>query len=330
MEKILSVIVPSYNVEQFLPHCLDSLLQTEQKEMTEILIIDDGSKDSTGAIADEYAEKYPGVVTAVHKENGGHGSTINVGISKASGKFFKVLDSDDAVDSEAYALFLDKIKTLDCDLIVTPFTRVWTDKTQTKRVEGTENLPMEQLLPFEKEVYRLFVKMHEWTIRTEILKSHNIHLTEKSFYVDMQYIIFPIPWVKTLCILPMPVYQYRLGGEGQSVSIKNMQKNRQQHFNVFQSLIAFYKERTLAGDQSVVLDYIARGIAKMEENQVQIALSLPIGKQAKEELLLSETMVRKECPAAYAANVKRSITWLRRSKYLLYPVAAAVWRIVKR
>jgi len=177
---------------------------------------------------------------------------------------------------------------------------------------------------------KLFVRMHEWTIRTEILKEHQIKLTEHSFYVDMQYVLFPVPWIKTVCVLTENVYRYRLGMEGQSVSVRNMQKNREQHKNVLCSLVDFYREREAAGDAAPVLAYLAGGIAKMQADEVQIALSMPVGKTAKEQLLTQEKYLKEQCPAAYRENKKFSIKLLRISRYALYSIAAVMWRVMKK
>jgi len=341
MKKLLSVVVPAYNVEAYLAGCLESLLNTEEREKTEILVIDDGSKDTTGNIADRFQTLYPSVVRVIHKENGGHGSTINAGIREASGKYFRVLDSDDCVDSKAYDSYLKKIVDIDCDLVATPFTCVWYEKEENaagetivkekkRQIEGAEDLTEGKQYSFSEVAKKLFVRMHEWTIKTSILKEQKISLTEHSFYVDMQFVLFPVPWIQTLCILPENVYRYRLGMESQSVSVNNMQKNREQHRNVLSSLVDFYKERKAGKDTEAVLAYLAAGIAKMQADEVQIALSMPIGKEAKRQLVAQERYLKEECPAAYRANEKFSIQLLRKSRYLLYPVAAWIWKMVKR
>ncbi|MGN0505874.1 MAG: glycosyltransferase family 2 protein [Lachnospiraceae bacterium] len=341
MQKVLTVVIPTYNTECFLRECLDSLLSTELAETTEILVVDDGSVDNSGSIADEYERKYPNIVKVVHKENGGHGSAINIGIALAAGTYFKVVDSDDSVEPAAYTAYLGKLKKLaktGCDLMATPFVCVRQTKKsvqrhvkqQERKIEGADALKRDEILSFESVADRLHVRMHEWTIRTEILKEHGIHLSEHSFYVDMQYILFPVPWIKTVCILDETVYRYRLGSDAQSVSVRNMQKNREQHRNVMRSLIRFYKEREAVGDRKEILSYLARGIAKMEADEVQTVLSLPIGRAAKTELVECEQEIKTECPAAYAANEKKSLWLLRRSGYWLYPAAAVAWRLVKR
>ena len=108
--KLLSVTVPCYNSQAYMRNCVDSLL--EGGELVEILIVDDGSKDDTAKIADEYAAKYPTIVKAIHQENSGHGGAVNTGIKNATGLYFKVVDSDDWVNAEAYHKILDKLEEI--------------------------------------------------------------------------------------------------------------------------------------------------------------------------------------------------------------------------
>ena len=106
--KILSIAIPSYNSQDYMRNCIESLLPGG--EDVEILIVDDGSKDDTARIADEYQEKYPTIVKAIHQPNGGHGEAVNAGVRNASGFFYKVVDSDDWVDPEAYRKVLDFLR----------------------------------------------------------------------------------------------------------------------------------------------------------------------------------------------------------------------------
>ena len=100
MGKILSITIPSYNVEKYIDKCVQSMLVDSILDDIEILIVNDGSKDSTPEIAKGYVEKYPQTVRLIDKENGGHGSTINAGIREATGKYFKVVDGDDWLNTE--------------------------------------------------------------------------------------------------------------------------------------------------------------------------------------------------------------------------------------
>ena len=108
--KLLTFAIPCYNSQDYMEKCIDSILVGG--EDVEILIIDDGSKDRTAEIADDYAKRYPTIVKAIHQENGGHGEAVNAGIRNASGIYFKVVDSDDWVDEFAYLQILDKLREL--------------------------------------------------------------------------------------------------------------------------------------------------------------------------------------------------------------------------
>jgi len=116
--KVLTVLVPTYNVEKYLRRCLDSLLLPEVLEEIEVLVVNDGSKDGSADIARAYEKKYPQTVVFVDKENGGHGSTINVGIEKAQGTYFKVLDSDDWVNIGDFIEFVKRLKEETADAVI--------------------------------------------------------------------------------------------------------------------------------------------------------------------------------------------------------------------
>ena len=108
--KLLSIAIPSYNSEAYLKNCVESLLPGGDR--VEILIVNDGSKDRTAEIADEFEAKYPGIVRAIHQENKGHGGAVNTGLENATGLYYKVVDSDDKVDKDAYLKILDKLEEL--------------------------------------------------------------------------------------------------------------------------------------------------------------------------------------------------------------------------
>ena len=108
MTKLLSIAIPSYNSEAYMRHAIESLLPGGDE--VEILVVDDGSKDGTAAIADEYEARYPGIVRALHKENGGHGDAVMCGLHHATGIYFKVVDSDDWVDPECFNRVLARLR----------------------------------------------------------------------------------------------------------------------------------------------------------------------------------------------------------------------------
>lgn len=110
--------IAAYNVEKYLDKLLKTIICVPNNEMVEVLVVNDGSKDSTAQIAKEYEKNYAGVVRLIDKENGGHGSTINRGIKEAKGKYFKAIDGDDWVDSEALEKLLNDLTQIDSDLVL--------------------------------------------------------------------------------------------------------------------------------------------------------------------------------------------------------------------
>ena len=131
MEKILTVVIPSYNVERFLQETLESFVEERVLKDIEVLVVDDGSKDGTAEIGKAFEQMYPGTFRVISKENGGHGSTINKGIEQCQGKYFKVVDGDDWVNTEDFCILVDKLKTCEADYVVTNYYEV-NDQTGEK------------------------------------------------------------------------------------------------------------------------------------------------------------------------------------------------------
>lgn len=335
MDKLLTITIPAYNSEQYLEKCVDSIVNSQNAEKIEIIIVNDGSRDNTLKIANSYHEHYPDIIKVIDKPNGGHGSAVNSGIVNATGKYFKVVDSDDWVDTAELDKLIGKLATFDCDLIVTPFVTDTDGRKKLRKTEVDKHIPFETLLPFSEVAETAFIRMHEITIKTSVLVNNNIRLWEKSFYVDMQYTVFPIPWIKTVCFLNLPVYQYRLGRGEQSVSMASMQKNRLQHLGVLSSLIDFYLERENIGEKKEVLHYFAKIIARMEANQVQTILSLPICEESKQELVETEKLLEQRCPEAVKlkdTSLVRNLCLgiLRGCNYKSYKFVARCWRLLKK
>lgn len=116
MKPLISVIVPIYNVEKYLPKCIESIINQTLKEI-EIILIDDGSTDRSGDIADEYSKK-DSRIKVIHKENGGQGSARNKGIEIADGYYIGFVDSDDWIDFDMYERLYSKAISLKSDMIV--------------------------------------------------------------------------------------------------------------------------------------------------------------------------------------------------------------------
>lgn len=248
--KLLSVAVPCYNSEAYMRKCIDSLLVGG--EDVEILLVDDGStKDATPGIADEYAEKYPGIVKAIHQENKGHGGAVNTGLANATGLYFKVVDSDDWVNAEAYREIL---KTLDeitrgpqnVDVLFSNYVYEKEGAAKKRVMRYTKSFPVGRIFGWE-DMKRLgpshYVLMHSLIFRTELLKECGLKLPEHTFYVDNLFAFIPFPSVKTMYYLDVNFYRYYIGRADQSVNEKVMISRLDQQLRVNNQMIEFMGEQ---------------------------------------------------------------------------------------
>ena len=241
MEKVLTITIPSYNVEKYLNQTLDSFIQEEILADIEVLIVDDGSKDRTPLIGKAYEEKYPGTFRVISKENGGHGSTINRGIQEARGRYFKVVDGDDWVNTGDFVKLVNSLKTCEADYVVTNYYEV-NDKTGEKTPKDYKELAGKEIWKFEEAAAVTQLSMHSLVIKTEILKKNHIRLDEHCFYVDVEYILYPVPYVKNVEFLDLYVYMYRLAVTTQSVSLQGYQRHMQNHIDVILHLTEFFEK----------------------------------------------------------------------------------------
>ena len=227
MNKTLTVSIASYNVERFLRETLDSLCSPDIIEDIEVIIVNDGSKDSTVSIAREYVKKYPESFILIDKENGGYGSTINSSLSIANGKYFRILDGDDWVDTNEFSLFVKKLKEINTDLVLTDFmwcTFVNSELKEKERITCPYNA--NEVLQ-KKEIKSL--AMHSTTVKTDILRDGKVKITEHCFYTDFEFILKSLSLSKDFIYLPLCVYQYRVWGSGQSISVEGTLKHYKEY-----------------------------------------------------------------------------------------------------
>ena len=240
--KLLTFAIPSYNSQDYMEHCIESLLPGG--EDVEIIIVDDGSKDRTAEIADEYERKYPGIVRAIHQENGGHGEAVNTGIRNATGLYFKVVDSDDWVDLDAYMAILEKLrelaggqKTLDMFIANYVYEK---EGVKHKKVMRCSALPKDRLFTWnEVSHFRKgqYILMHSVIYRTQLLRECGLELPKHTFYVDNIYVYTPLPSVKNMYYMDVDFYRYFIGRDDQSVNETVMISRIDQQIRVTKRMI---------------------------------------------------------------------------------------------
>ena len=241
--KLLSIGIPSYNSEGFMRKCIESLLPGGEE--VEIIIVNDGSKDGTAAIADEYAEKYPTIVKAVHQENGGHGEAVNAGLRNATGLYYKVVDSDDWVNEEAYLAILKKLAELVksgemVDMFISNYVYEKEGKKRKKVMQYRTAFPTDQVFTWDDVKFLhvgQYILMHSVIYRTQMLKDCGLELPKHTFYVDNVYVYHPLPYVKKMYYMDVNFYRYYIGREGQSVQEQIMIGRIDQQIRVNKILI---------------------------------------------------------------------------------------------
>ncbi len=278
-DKLLTICIPSYNVARYLYRCIASLVDYKLAGYTEVLVIDDGSKDNTSAIAKEFVERYKGIVYLYTKENGGHGSTINYALKHAKGKYFRVVDGDDWVDSKQLNQLLSNImeKNINADVISSNYHEVDIDTATLTPVQQKEDIEFYKSYTFnELKVENIYLTLASMMIKTSVLKEMNMSLHENTFYVDVEFILYPVPFINSILFTEEYIYKYARGNAEQSVALPNMVKRYDHHTRVMESVLKYGNNVSLDEGQKKYYDAILKRLLL-----TQYALGLVYDKNKK-------------------------------------------------
>ena len=225
MEKVITFAVPCYNSAAYMDHCVETLLTAG--EDIEIILVDDGStKDDTPAICDRYAQQYPGIVRAIHQPNGGHGEGVNQGIRNAKGLYYKVVDSDDWLDTDALAKVMDTLRRFAAserpvDLVIANYVYEHVEDDTRKVMKYTNVFPKEKAFTWD-QIGRFgvsqYLLMHSVIYRTQLLRDCGLELPKHTFYVDNIFVYQPLPFVRSIYYMDVDLYRYFIGRADQSVN----------------------------------------------------------------------------------------------------------------
>ena len=237
--KYITFTIPSYNSQDYMKHVIDNLVAVGDD--IEVIIVNDGSKDDTGKIADEYEKKYPTIVKAIQKENGGHGSGVMAGLRHASGLFYKVVDSDDWVETQDVITMVDLIKKhlaegTDIDLYITNYVYEHASDNSQYSMNYRKYLPIDTVFTWN-DIKRIGLEtvflMHSLMYKTEKLRESGMNLPNHTFYVDDIYAYVPLPFMKNLYYHDLDFYHYFIGRADQSINYGTMCKRYEQQVRVF-------------------------------------------------------------------------------------------------
>ena len=239
MLKILTIVIPTYNMESYLHKCLDSLIVSEEfRHQMEVLVINDGSKDHSSEIAHSYQEKYPETFRVIDKRNGNYGSCVNRGLKEATGKYIKILDADDSFQRENLSALITLLADIDVDAVITDYITVGSDDTQKE--EKKYSIPQMQELLFREEQHKLYkIQMHALTYRTQMLRDINYEQTEGISYTDQEWTCIGLSSSITLFYYPHVIYRYLVEREGRTMAPEQFYKAASQWLLIANRLLDY-------------------------------------------------------------------------------------------
>lgn len=276
-KKILSISVAAYNIEKYIAQNLDSFINSKMKDYVEVIVTDDGSSDNTTAIVEKYQKKYPDTIKLIKQKNAGPGSTVNSGISNASGKYFRMVDGDDWVETKNLDDLINKLISIDCDMIIMNY-EIYDESKQIITKEIKPNIKISDLvLPFDEICDGIELNMHNVIFKTSILKENEIKL-DNGFYTDVEYLLLPVKFIDNVMYINKSLYVYRIAREGQSVSLPSLQRNLKQHHAVLERLIKFYEFNK--DDMSIIKrNYLITRISSIADSELTTLLSFNMNKE---------------------------------------------------
>ncbi len=335
MNKILSIIIPTYNAEKFLYKGLSSFLickdtdgQTAEKNYLaakegrfeeidadmdmlgklEVIVVNDGTPDDSVAIAQKFVDWYPDTFQIVNKKNGGHGSAINAGVEHVTGKYFKVVDADDWVDTAALKNFIDFLEKMDADAIIQSFRYYDISKDEyrpadVKVPDFDREYNLKDVVDMWDDIYD-GLSFHGVAYRTDFYRALDYKLVEHVFYEDQQYATVPFSFAKSIRFVKEELYIYRVGDVNQSVSaasqIKRLPDLDKVIFAVlqtqkdFKNMPAGGKEHFIRKTSGIITSYYQIALVKNKDKKAGRSVAEAFNtKLAAQSALMYEAVQRK-------------------------------------
>lgn len=240
----VSVIVPFYNVENYIERCLETLVNQTLEDI-EIILVNDGSKDNSKGIVQKYIKKYPEKIVYLEKENGGLSDARNYGIPYAKGEYIAFLDSDDYVEKDMYKTMYEIAKNEDSDMVECDF--IW-EYPNRKRVDTGS------IYKTKKEMLEK-IRVVAWNklIKREILEKSQVRFPKGYRYEDVEFTYKLLPFLENVSFCKMPMVHY-IQREGSITSSQN--ERTIEIFDVLEHVIKYYKENNLYEEYQEQLEYI--------------------------------------------------------------------------
>lgn len=324
--KILTISVAAYNVSETIEQCLESCLASEVRDDIEILVIDDGSTDNTSDLVRQYEAEYPGIVRLVSKQNGGYGSTVNTSIELASGRYYRLLDGDDWVDSAGLSSLVKDLRSSDADMAISPYVICGSDGMQ---LDDQADPVAEGEVPFAGSLVPGHLNMHSICYRTELIKESGLRLPEHRLYTDTLFNVVPLQLVKTALVAHTPVYYYRVGRLGQSVSRESVESHYEDLCAVVHDLLNLYE--SLCDKDSLAAQVLLRWLVGDASWAIHILCGMKPNGDVTRALTRLIDAIRKNQTVCRACSAKTRLSGaLLKAPAFMRPLIMGVYRISNR
>ena len=321
MQKLLTIVIPVYKVEEYINKCLDSLIiAPELMKKMDVLIVNDGTPDRSAEISREYVNRFPGLFRQIDKENGGHGSVWNLGLKEAKGKYVRFLDSDDWVEN--LDLLLDKLETCDAGLVITPTIchlsggGRW--KLIIKDMEFGKVYDADTFDWLGNRSHGNYVLHHSCTYKTEILRQLLPLFLEKQPYDDTILGVASIIGARSLVAYDFVLYHYLMDREGQSISKNVMKTSIEARIKAQKAIIAFVEEHPV-DNQSSKHQFFMKKLPKMYNFGYKQLLFLPFDDSKKKVAEWDEWMSERD-PGIHT-------DWQRLYRSIPFPLYRCIGRL---
>lgn len=333
MDKILTISVAAYNVEDFLEKALDSCVAIDKDNLdkVEIIIVDDGSTDGTQRIGEWYEDKYKASIKYIRKENGGHGSTVNYSMQYAQGKYFMLLDGDDWVDTASFGELVMRLQKEESDVVSCLYNMVDNDTLKTTLINHNSMFEVNKQYQAEEMLSQAKIFLAGLIVKTSILQKHPFRLQQKCFYVDMEYVTFFVPYVKTVTFYDLIVYQCRTALVNQSTSKLGSVRHADDHIQVAKNLIAFYEVQKTNQVATEKMKYIQKMCIKVIEDVFLLPFSFPISdKEIRKKILNFNAYLKSKDKELYRKKFRKKVNIMRKLRYIGWQFLAVIDSIMNR
>lgn len=311
--KTLSVSIAAYNIEKFINNTLNNLCKEDVVGDLEIIIVNDGSKDNTLAIANEYQKKYPESIRVIDKENGGYGSTINASLSVATGKYYKLLDGDDWYDYENLKYLMAYLKKTEADLVITPHVLVVDETKEEEVVEPIDKGLINKVFTYKEYPINNRICMHQACFKTSSIQHRGIKISEHCFYTDVEYLLKCMSKCDTIVYVDYPVYMYRIGLDEQSMSVEGIKKHYRDAVKSYKELIRFRYEDQ---DNREYDEYFTESMISL--GRYYLNMFFILGKDKKQEYLEFDEFIKTNSSDLYDKTESRTLKIMRKTNNRFY------------